>query len=127
MRRTALLALALALLTGCGDDSDTPDLGLAQAEEAWSCLDEEGFVVSGGPSDADDRDAPEVELTVRSGDVPIFIGYYASEAEAQRLEPKLFEAVAPQQGTVLVRGSVAIVTGGVPEASDKAAIEGCVF
>ena len=128
MRPLLALAIALAVLVAaCGDDSDAPDLGLAEAEEAFECLDEEGFEARGVRSDPSDRDAPDVELTVRSGDVPVFVGYYASEAEAQRRERDLFEAVAPQQGTVLIRGSVAIVTGGVPDADDKAAVEGCVF
>jgi hypothetical protein len=129
MRRAAALALALAaLLAGCGDGgSDAPDLGSPAAEEAWTCLEEEGFDVVGGRSEPNDRDAPEVELTVRSGNVPIFVAYYESEEEAKRRERGLFEAVAPQQGTVLVRGSVAVVTGGLPEAEDKAAVEGCVF
>ncbi len=127
MRAAAvLLALAAALLTACGDDTDVPDLGLGAAQDAFECLDEEGFE-TGGTRNPDDADGADVELTVRSGDVPILIAYYPNEAEAQRHQRRLLKAVAPQQGTVFVRGSVALVTGGLPDAEDKAAVEGCVF
>lgn len=126
-RRTTTVAIAIAtVLAGCGGE-DAPDLGNEAAEAAWECLADEGFEVVGGRSDASDRDAPDVELIVRSGNVPIFVGYYASEREAESREHDLFEAVAPQEGTVLVRGAVAVVTGGLPDAQDKATVEGCVF
>lgn len=125
--RAAVAVLALAIGgVGCGDDSDPPDLGLAAAEEAYDCLGEEGFQVAGTRT-PNDRDGADVELTVRPEDVPIVIAYYPSEAEARRRERALVKDVAPEQGTVLIRGSVAIVTGGLPDEDDKAIVESCVF
>ncbi len=127
MRRIALLALILSMLAaGCGDDTEVPDLGLAEAEEAYECLDGEGFEVSGTRT-PNDSDGADVELAVRSGEVPIAVAYYESPAEAQRRERDLVASVAAAEGTVLIRDAVAIVTGGVPDADDKAAVEGCVF
>ena len=126
---TATLAIALALaLVACGDDdSDVPDLGITAAEEAWECLEDEGYPVVGGRSKPTDGDAPDVELVVRSGDVPVFVAYYESEAEAERREPQLVKNVAAHEGSVLRRGSVAIVTAGLADAEDTAAVQGCVF
>jgi hypothetical protein len=133
MRRGLGLAAAVAaLVAGCGADDepnvdDVPDLRNEAAEEAFACLEGEGYDVIGFRSEPSDRDAPDIELTLSLGSGQAFVAYYASVAEAAKREPELHRNAEDFAGTVLRRGSVAIVIGGHAEDDDRTTIENCVF
>ena len=133
MRRRLVLATAVAaLLSGCGDDgesdvSEVPDLRNEAAEEAFACLEAEGYDVLGFRSKPSDRDAPDVELTFPFGGSAVFVAYYASEAEAAKREPEVRRNAEDFSGTVERRGSVTIILAGSADKDDKVTIENCVF
>jgi hypothetical protein len=132
VRRLIALGIGVFLLGGCGADdraggAEVPELGSAAAEQAWTCLEDEGFDVLGGRSGPSDRDAPDVELTFSDGAEQVFIGFYGDDREAARREPAIRKGARDFGGRVERRGSVTIVWGGESAADSRERVEACAF
>lgn len=106
MRRGVILG-AVLIASGCGGDA-VP----ASAVETRECLRNSEFVVEGPQRRAaDDTDAPDETLVVRSSgpEMAAYIGWYDDEARADRSAAEQIERAQQFEGSVDRYGEMTII------------------
>jgi hypothetical protein len=101
-------SLLFVCLLGCGGADHGTVVTQSRPTSVKRCLEAKGLKVTGGPGRpiAGDTDAPDRGELITEG---AFIGFYSSQARAQKLAPKLQASAARHGGTLARRGNVSVL------------------
>lgn len=100
-----------------------------QIAAVQSCLLSQSFQVSGGATPSSGQaaqDAPAGELVIVNGSAPVFIGFYPTDADAQRHLPAASEQARRDGGRAVRRGSTIVSWSREPQRDLRQRVETCV-